>query len=198
MDKSLSIASFFTAYAGLEAFVNLVYNSFKEREGVDLPDSLFPDDVGKYLKKFIRKRFEDWKLENRVLLVTPICSLPIRSPYEVFDTASQEWKELQEIVQIRDSFQHANSENIVQKITKTGPKFGIVEDSDPANFWPVTSTSRDHRIFNYAAAKRLKDRIDWVEEKIAVALSDKISSKFFSEEVMQIIDKSGSPKAPQK
>ena len=43
LEKSLSIASFLTKYAGLEAFLNCIYEDFSIRTIGDLPDDVFED-----------------------------------------------------------------------------------------------------------------------------------------------------------
>ena len=52
LEKSLSIGSFMSQYAGLEAFVNCVYNDFKLREPNSLASEYFIDPISKHRKPF--------------------------------------------------------------------------------------------------------------------------------------------------
>ncbi len=188
LDKSLSIGSFMVKYAGLEALANCTYEDYKIREAADLPGDYFIGPLQKIRGNLQGKAFCHWHLATRVFLVVPLCSDPETDPRTVFDITSDEWKKFEEIIQIRHSFNHAEGGRTELVVTKAGPKLWLANDQDPANFWPLTNTPRDHRILNFEAASGLCSVIDWIIEKLRSALPTQLNDSYMAQEQGKVSD----------
>ena len=182
LDKSLSIASFMTKYAGLEALVNCAHNDFEAREARDLPVDYFVALPDKQRKNMQKKAFRQWYLPTRVFLLAPLCCDPIVDPRDAFDVTSSEWKEFEELVKIRNSFSHATQGQRQLLITKAGPKRWWGSDEFPDNFWPLTKAPRDHRILNYETALDLNHTIDWVVNKLRTLMPTQLDDSYMTDE----------------
>jgi hypothetical protein len=188
LDKSLSIGSFLVKYAGLEALANCAYEDHKKREVADLPSDYSLGPLQNKRGNLQKKAFCNWHLATRLFLLIPLCSDPEIDPRNVFDIASDGWKEFEEIIEIRHSFSHAVSVRTELVVAKVRPGFHLANNQDPVNFWPLTNTPRDHRILNFEAASRLCSVIDWVIEKLRSALPIQLNESYMTEEQGKVSD----------
>lgn len=186
IEKSLSIAAFMTKYAGMEAFLNSCLNDFSKKNPEELSDNYFVGPLSSIKKKIKKSNPKNWRLDTRLFLSIPICSEPEIDPTSIFNIESNEWKEFEEVIEIRHSFAHANSVDIKQVATKVGPKEWIADDSHPDNFWPLTKTPKDHRILNYESAKNLNRIIEWAISNCKHALKNLIDENYGSQEMATI------------
>jgi len=188
LEKSLSIGSFMAKYAGVEALVNCGHDDFGVREAEDLSVDYFVAPLDKRRTKLLKKAFKNWNLSTRVFFLPSLCIDPVVDPRDVFDVTSLKWRQFVETVTIRHSFSHAASVRQHLEATKTGPKFWLVNDDHPDNYWLTTRTPKDHRTFNYHAALKLNGVIDWVLSKLTTSMPTQLDEKYFREEKWEISD----------
>jgi len=195
LEKSLSIASFMTFYAGIESLVNCIHKDFQTHTLDSLPGAFFSAPLDKLKTSLSKKTFGNWYLANRVYLVASLCTDPAVDPSELFSIEEEEWKKFVEIIKIRHTFNHP-IEVVGQALaTKNARGLLIVDDNFAENFWPLTNVSRDHRTFNYEDASRLGSILEWIIGRLRGAMPTQLNDDYMTKEVWGIDDASDIPPA---
>lgn len=187
LDKSLSIGSFMAKYAGLEAFINCAYNEFKINSVEDIPVSYFIGVLKKQRNGLVKKNFYQWHLGSRVYFIAPLCVESMFNPSKIFDITNRKWNKFLEIIEIRNSFNHAKNTGAYTELTSAGPMQWMANDDFPENYWPLTKVYREHRTFNYQAAKDIGEIIDWIINKLRNFIPDLLNEEFMTKEKVEIL-----------
>lgn len=185
-EKHLATGSFIMGVLGIEAFVNCLWEEFKLRTPLDMPDEWF-GRKGR-ITNLKERPFEKWKLQEKVYFIPTICSPGAKPPSDFFKKNARHWQRFDEVVEIRHRLAHARPVRADWVVTLGQDKLHTVDDSKRSNFWARTKIPKDIRSFNYECAQIGVDEVTWVRDSIMKFLADRIPSKYLHEEVIQIIE----------